>query len=164
MNARRLFKIGTFVATLSLSGAALADTALLPFKASIATQEQLRLDPAACPGIPFLTGTTTGTGTATRMGTVTLLATDCITPLPGTFIFSDGKLTLTGSNGDQITAEYSGALLPTSELPTYTISGAYRVTGGTGRFVGARGAGIIQGRVNTSTGQGGYEVKGVLAY
>lgn len=164
MNARCLFTIGALVTTLPLCGAAVADTALLPFKASFTTQEQLRLDPAACPGIPFLAGTTTGSGTATRMGASTLLATDCITPLPGTFVFSGGKLTLTGANGDQITADYSGALLPTAELPTYAISGAYRVTGGTGRFIHARGAGIIQGRVNTSTGQGGYEVKGILAY
>lgn len=135
----------------------------LPFKATATTQESLRPDPS-CPS--FLGGTTTGKGIATQLGVISLVATDCVTPGATTFTFSNGVLTLTNTNGDELTASYQGTLSPlASPIPTpiYTIDGRYTVTGGTGRFANASGSGYMKGVQNVQTGQGQYVLTGTLA-
>lgn len=143
-----------------------ADQRPVPFKASVSTQETLSFDAQRCPGFaPFLVGTTTGKGTASDMSAVTLLATDCPLTQDGVnFFFSDGRLTLTAANGDKLTASYSGTLLPVpgANPPVHAINGTFSVTGGTGRFAGARGGGSLQGSEDIVTLKGRYEVKGML--
>ena len=146
------------------SAPAWADQRPVPFKASVVTQETLTLDLGRCSG-SFLVGTTTGQGTASHMGAVTLAATDC----PHTqnfvnFFFSDGRLTLTAANGDKLTAIYSGTLLPVpgANLPMHAINGVFAVTGGSGRFAGARGGGSLQGSEDLATLKGHFEVSGML--
>ena len=141
-----------------------ADQRPVPFKASVITQETLTLDPGRCPA-SFLVGTTTGKGTASQMGAVTLAATDCPLTQDGVnFFFSDGRLTLTAANGDKLTASYGGTLLPVpgANPPVHAINGTFSVTGGTGRFAGARGGGSLQGSEDIVTLKGRYEVKGML--
>ena len=136
-----------------------------PFHAALTTQETLGYNPVACSAPPFLQGTTVGTGTASHMGRVTLQSTDCPTPGLTVFTFTGGKLVLTAANGDTLTADYSGALLPTSATsPVYSLSGSYRLTGGSGRFSGATGAGILLGSSNIVTGQSSYRASGVIRY
>lgn len=136
-----------------------------PFKATLTTQETLGYNPVACPAAPFLQGSTVGTGNASHMGRVTLQSTDCPTPSPTVFTFTGGRLLLTAANGDTLHADYSGALLPTSAVsPLYSLSGSYRVTGGTGRFRGATGAGTLQGSSNILTGQSSYQASGTIRY
>lgn len=139
----------------------------VPFKARVATQETLLGNPGVCVAAPYLVGTTTGTGNASHMGAITFMATDCVTPGPTSFSFSNGKLTITAANGDELSAIYSGTLLPipnTAPFTLYTISGRFTVTGGTGRFSGASGAGYIQGSENVQTGQGQFDVTGTISY
>ena len=135
----------------------------VPFKASLITQETLGFNPVACP-TTFLQGTTVASGNATHMGSVTLRSTDCVVQADGQLTFTDGRLVLTAANGDQIIATYSGMLLPTAELPVYSLSGSYTVIGGTGRFEGATGSGTLQGSSNIVTGRGGYTATGFLRY
>ena len=147
---------------------AMADQRQVPFKASVVTQEVLNPlapDFTRCP-LSGLVGTTTGQGTASHMGAVTLMATDC--PLTNdyvNFFFSDGRLTLTAANGDKLTATYSGSLLPVpgANPPVHAINGSFAVTGGTGRFAGARGGGSLQGSEDLATLKGRYEVIGMLS-
>lgn len=144
--------------------AAQADPQTVPFTATLTTQETLGFNPLACAAAPYLQGTTTGTGVATGMGKVTLQSTDCPTPSLTVFTFTGGQLVLTAANGDTLTADYSGALSPTAAYPLYTLSGSYRVTGGTGRFSNATGAGSLQGSSNLLTGQSAYQARGTLRY
>lgn len=146
------------------SAPAWADQRPVPFKASVMTQETLTLDPGRCPA-SFLVGTTAGKGTASHMGAVALAASDCPLTQDGVnFFFSDGRLTLTAANGDKLTAIYSGTLLPVpgANPPLHAINGAFAVTGGTGRFAGARGGGSLQGSEDLATLKGRFEVSGML--
>src|SRR5688500_13416239 len=120
----------------------------VPFKASIVTQETLGYDPLRCP-IAGIVGTTTGSGQALHLGAVKMVATDCPLLAPGVLpSFSDGVLTLTTINGDLLRASYQGALHPVAGVPDlYSIVGDLSVTGGTGRFAGAKGSGYLQGTI-----------------
>jgi hypothetical protein len=150
------------IAGLLLSGATLARTAK-PFKATIAVSEVFQPDStSACP----LFGDISGSGTASHMGKVALVSRDCVIPLSETaFSFASTQLVLTAANGDKIFATYSGTL--TVEGDIGTISGGYQITGGTGRFVGANGAGTVQGLENVSGPppfKGHVQLNGSIAY
>ena len=143
-----------------------AEPTTVPFKARLATHEALSFNPNVC---PLFVGTTTGTGTASPMGAVTLMATDCIAPNPHSFgfAFSNGKLTLTATNGDEIRANYSGTFVPLRHsipFTLYTISGTFTVTGGTGRFSNATGSGFLHGIENILTRQGQLDATGTISY
>ena len=115
------------------------------------------------PGFPFVRDTFAGrcsvpsdwvttidmTGTAAHFGRVTAVAQHCTqfdaftTPNPG--VFQDGRMTVTGPNGDQLWLAYAGHFLFTpgdnpevgvSDISFTTIT----VTGGTGHFEGATGS------------------------
>ena len=146
---------------------AIADQGQVPFKASVVTQEVINPfapDFTRCP-LSGLVGNTIGQGTASHMGAVTLVASDC--PLTNDYVnyfFSDGRLTLSAANGDKLSASYSGTLLPVpgANPPVHAINGTFSVTGGSGRFAGARGGGSLQGIEDLATLKGRYEVKGML--
>lgn len=145
----------------------LAQTTLLPFRASLATQETLGYDPVRCP-VGGIVGTTTGVGQASQLGSVKMLSTDCPLLAPGVLpTFSNGMLTFTASNGDLLTASYQGALHPVGGVPDlYTVAGDFSVTGGTGRFVGAKGSGYLQGTITLGqlVSKGEYQVTGYVSY
>ena len=101
-----------------------------------------------------LAGMTIGSGTATYIGKISLTATDCVTPqADGSFIFSNGKLTFTASNGDTVTATYGpGSFIALTPGPVYTINhAAFVITGDTGLLKIATGRGELQGNENIST-------------
>jgi hypothetical protein len=54
-----------------------------------------------------------------------------------------GEFTLTAANGDKVFGTYTTLLHPNFETQTLSASGQYVVTGGTGRFDGATGGGLI---------------------
>ena len=157
----------SLLALAAASPSAWADTRQVPFKASVSTQEFINPfvpDFTRCP-VAGLVGKTSGQGTASHMGAVTLAATDC--PLTTDFVnffVSDGRLTLTAANGDKLQAIYSGTLLPVpgANPPVHAINGTFLVTGGTGRFAGARGGGSLQGSEDIVTYKGHFEVSGML--
>ena len=134
------------------------------FKASAKTQEALSYDGIRCPG-SILVGTTIGQGRASEIGPVSLSASDCPATLDNVnFFFSNGILTITAANGDSITALYSGTLLPLAGSDLHALSGTFAVTGGTGRFAGARGSGNLQGTEDMKTLKGQIEISGRLSY
>ena len=151
------------VASAALSSIAFAGPSNVPFKATLVTQEELRFDMthASC---PVLVGTTTASGHASHMGAVSGISTDCAAPYGNTFVFNNGKLTLTAANGDELHGNYSGSLSPTATPPINSIAGSYQVTGGTGRFSGASGMGPLQGITNIQTYQGQLQLSGTISY
>ena len=141
------------------SGVANAGSSV-PFNATIAVQENLiGMNAPEC----TLISDVSGTGTASHLGKVTLHATDCINPVGATTLkfVSNTPVVLTAANGDQVRATYSGfvSIEGASEL----ITGAFVITGGTGRFAQATGAGTLQG-VEDATGQGQIELTGTISY
>jgi hypothetical protein len=98
------------------------------------------------------------------MGTVSLASHDCINPISQTeFTFRSDQVVLTAANGDQIFARYGGLLTVTIGA----IAGGYQIVGGTGRFVHATGAGIVQGseEINpTGPSKGQIRLIGTISY
>jgi hypothetical protein len=117
---------------------ALASTEV-PFRAQLTQAATF----AACPtGTPtsVVCVAQTGTGTATLLGRMTkesLVVLTFVSPTCVTFI---EYTTFSAANGDTITAVQNGTGCFTS--PTTAVGNAtYTVTGGTGRFRGAKGSG-----------------------
>ena len=159
------------------SPVALAGPTNVPLKGSLATQETLEFVPpppsdGVCAG-SVAKGTTAVIGTASHLGRVSGRGTDCINMSggsPPSFAFTNGELTLTAANGDQLTVTYSGTFTPTTNDPTnpqaaiYAISGTFQVTGGTGRFANATGQGVLSGFENIRTFLGHLELTGTISY
>lgn len=95
---------------------------------------------AACQG---LSNTTTGTGEATHLGKSLWSGTACLGFGPQGIVVTNGKLTLTAANGDQLFSTFaaSGAL-PAGD-GSFHLDGTFTVVGGTGRFAGATGGGTF---------------------
>ena len=149
------------VAGLTLPLIALAGPTNVPLKASVVTQEKMELNPDCPSGFG---GTTTGTGKSTHMGKISIAASDCITPVDNHYTFI-GKLTITAANGDKLSGEYSGSLVPTDTVPIYSFSNAtFQITGGTGRFLKASGSVELQGSQDIKTGKGKMEADGKISY
>ena len=149
------------VAGLTLPLMALASPTTAPLKISAVTQEKSGLNPDCPSGFG---GTTTGTGKSTHMGKISIAANDCITPADNHYAFV-GKLTITTANGDKISGDYSGSLVPTDTVPVYSFSNAtFQITGGTGRFSKTSGNVELQGSQDIKTGKGKMEADGTISY
>ena len=111
-------------------------------------------------------GTISGHGTSNMMGgKVVFIATDCITPTPPLFNFSNGKFIVMTTTGEQIYANYSGQMVPTGEGAKYVFSGAtFQVTGGTGKFAKVTGGGTLTGGEDMLTGAGTIKLTGRVLY
>ena len=177
MNTRWLSLLPAALLTIAIvSPVALAGPTNVPLKANVATQETLQLFPSdgVCAG-SFAKGTTTVIGNATYLGRISGRGSDCInisggSPTLPSFAFTNGELTVTAANGDQLTLTYSGAFTPTTNNPTdpqaaiYAIAGNFWVKSGTGRFAKATGNGFLFGSENTITRQGHLELTGTISY
>ncbi len=90
---------------------------------------------------PSATAITSGTGKATHLGRFSFQHPHTVnfetSQLAGTF-------NLEAANGDKIFADYSGQISPTSPSGIVPVVGTATVTGGTGRFAGARGSFAVQ--------------------
>ena len=164
MNARRSTRrsIAAALAIAAVGAWAADDAHRVPFAASLDTQE-LVYPGGDC--APAGTGVTTGQGNASHLGRVTLAASDCFAPGRASFSFDHGRLALTAANGDLLYGRYSGSLLPTSAVsPVFTIKGTFVIDGGTGRFAGATGDGVLSGSIDVQTGTGHYDATGAIAY
>jgi len=154
--------IGALAALLSAGALPARAEGAEAFRAKLVSHEVIGFDPVNCPAPPFLLGRTTGSGTSSHLGTVGLASSDCITPGATSFTFTGGKLVLKAANGDMLTADYSGLLLPTANAASFAMAGSYRVTGGSGRFDGATGAGQLQGSIDIVSGDAAYSAAGTL--
>ena len=173
--ARRVvlpFVIPALAALLTTSAAAQATRPATAFSAKATFTEVVI--PAAPGGPCFLVGQLAGSGTATQLGRITAASQDCINPrgdpAAGAFSFHNNYaptgLVFVGESSDQLFARYSGTLTPRSNAP-HRISGLFVITGGTGRYTGATGGGIVDGTEDISQpgiGQGQVTLTGVLSY
>lgn len=143
-----------------------------PFKAELTVTESVTLLGAApC----FAIGTVQATGTATHLGKFTAASQDCINPRgvfdpsgPNSFSFASGAagLVFIAANGDNLFAAYSGNLTAQPTGPHH-ITGQFVITGGTGRFLGATGGGILTGYEDISqvvSGFGQIKAIGKIVY
>ena len=164
---RRLLAQLCFVlAAVAFASTATAAKSFAAFQAVIAITEQAGPDPTGtCP--TGFAGLISGTGDALHMGKVTLTSFDCIEIVgPGVFLFSSNRVVLTAANGDQVFGEYSGAV--DAQNGVGVVSGQFKITSGTGRFVNATGGGILQGLEEidfaTGTGRGHIRLSGTISY
>lgn len=112
----------------------------------------------------LLQGDISGTGVAAGIGKVTLASTDCINPLDPNFTmfsFASDNVALGLANGDQIFARYFGTFAVEDSIGV--ITGGYEITGGTGRYAGATGAGKVQGVEDMTTGKGQIHLFGTIS-
>jgi hypothetical protein len=121
-----------------------------PFKGSLELEERIGRV-GRCPGAqgqPGLGGTLQGSGHATHLGAVQVSGLHCIASEPGippsSFRLFDGQMALRAANGDVVLANYSG-VFTLAATGGYTFQGEYVITGGTGRFSDASGAGALSG-------------------
>ena len=82
------------------------------------------------------------TGEASQLGRYSMVAGEHVDLATGAI--TDGFFVLTAANGDTLTGTYSGQALP--GLTGYLVSGP--ITGGRGRFAGARGTIVFHGLVD----------------
>ena len=105
--------------------------------------------------------TLTGQGLSPTLGRVVLIGTDCITPSGPLLNFSEGRIIIVTTAGEQIYANYSGQAVPTGEGTKYLFNGAtFQITGGTGRHFRATGGGTITGGGDLATGAGAIDIVG----
>jgi|GEM_PF-1044956 len=137
----------------------------VPFKADVSTIETLAIansdNAPRCllqPSFPPIAGMTVGVGNASHLGKIAFVATDCVIPNNGMFAFNNGQLTVTVANGDQLFISYSGTFGALqfgspSEWPSLNIDpvqSTFTVTGGTGKFANATGAGSLSGQLKVN--------------
>lgn len=109
----------------------------VPFKARMTSFiSGFQLNPAKCGNLPNVLQS--GSGLCSHMGNVSLSISSC--PDNATGIVYDGEFTLVGANGDELYLLIP--LTTTDPQDPFQGSGAYTVTGGTGRFANASGEGL----------------------
>lgn len=121
----------------------------------------------------FLVGQLSGSGSSNQLGRVTASTQDCINPRDAaatSFSFHNNiaptGLVFTGESGDRLFARYSGTLTPRTGAP-HRISGLFVITGGTGRYAGATGGGVVDGHEELGqpgTGRGEVSLLGVISH
>jgi len=135
-----------------------AESALLSISAI--THEQAGYRPNCASGFG---GTTTGAGISSLLGAVSLEANDCITPAATSFSFV-GEMVFTVWGGDELFADYSGSFTPTAYPSIFSLTDSiFKITGGTGSFLGATGDGTLQGVQNIANGWGVMQLTGQIA-
>jgi hypothetical protein len=85
-----------------------------------------------------------GSGVCTHMGEITVYQHHMVVPTVDGVDFYDGFWLWTAANGDQIMGTYAGHM-PFNPAGYFEIHGYFYITGGTGRFVNARGEGPASG-------------------
>jgi len=121
--------------TVAFSGPA-ADAGKVPLNGTLAANEDFRLlgDP---PFGFFVDGS--GTATSTQLGQFTLVYTFMVAFSDINPATSPGRARLISANGDNIFTTSAGLSIPTADPNVSNIIETHTVTGGTGRFEGAKG-------------------------
>lgn len=141
------------------------------FSARLAFSEAVL--PAAPGGSCLLIGHLSGSGSSSALGRVTASTQDCINARDAaatSFSFHNNQAPMgvefIGESGDRLFARYSGTLTPRTGAP-HRISGMFVITGGSGRYTGASGGGIVDGYEDISqpgAGRGEVSFMGVLSH
>ncbi|MEJ2240423.1 MAG: hypothetical protein P8X82_19200 [Gemmatimonadales bacterium] len=117
----------------------------VPFRATFIITPTLLLPgdagyPARCPTGPTnAAASATGQGHGLHLGRLNETESDCIDF--ATLSLTLGEITITAANGDQIWAEFEGSGSFDPPPPNANLFCTWSIVGGTGRFVGATGAG-----------------------
>jgi hypothetical protein len=106
-------------------------------------------------------GHLSGYGNSAQLGRIVFLSSDCFNQTGPVFNFSNGKFMIATTSGEVLFADYSGQILLTGEGMKGVISSAtFQITGGTGRYLKAKGGGTINGTEDLSNGQGTIQMNG----
>jgi hypothetical protein len=112
------------------------------------------------------TTVTDAKGTATHLGVTALHSEHCVTPTGG----MEGVMVLTGANGDEIHASYTGSATAPGQIgePIHATA-VIVVTGGTGRFVKASGQADLTAEIafegfDKLTWPGRWDWKGTISF
>ena len=144
----RRWPLAAVLLTLVLASATAAPAAdqLVPFKGSLQGSE-LDVFQGPPPGTLAVDGTVTGV--ATHLGRFTLVYKVTVSLSDGS---SAGSAQLTAANGDMIFTTLVGIGTPTDTPGLNQIVEINTITGGTGRFSGAKGSFIVERLVDLGTG------------
>jgi hypothetical protein len=116
----------------------------VPFKGSLAGIATITpLNP------PIVAVRIEATGTATYLGRFTLVAPHTVNQATLTAV---GTYLITAANGDTITADLAGTAVMVAPPNVIAVTETATVTGGTGRFAGARGSIEVKRMFDRSTG------------
>lgn len=112
---------------------------------------------------PFAAVSGLGVGRATHLGRMTAQSIEEVVNLET----GEGAASywFTAANGDQLFVRFVFVASPITP-GVFSIQGEWQFTGGTGRFVGASGAGAYSGQLNftgEATGVGHFEAEGTLS-
>ena len=106
----------------------------------------------------------TGTCQLAHLGRTTMIAYQTIEPGASGIAYTN-TTTYTAANGDELRTTNVGIAIPSAA--GLSLSGTETAVGGTGRFVSASGAALLQGAVHftgPSSTTGSYELDGTLEY
>jgi hypothetical protein len=128
----------------------------VPFKGSFNTEFTSVLE------FPYLHITVTGDGNASHMGATDAFTDDqLVNVIDGS---ASATYTLTAANGDTLVL---AMVFQATNIPGgVTFAGDYTVTGGTGRFAGATGNGVLAGTAlftSETDGIGSFSVMGTIS-
>jgi len=137
--------VAAMLLTTALAGAAVAGE-LVPFSGSFQGHES-DIFQGPPPGTLAVNGS--GSGIATHLGQFSLTWQLTVNLADGT---AKGSFTYTAANGDSIFTTVSGTSGPTDTPGVSSIMEINTVTGGTGRFEGAKGSFTAERLIHLNTG------------
>jgi hypothetical protein len=108
---------------------------------------------------PTLSVAGTGSGHATHLGQFTITYQVSVDIRTGAGVAS---VQLVAANGDSLLAAGTGQSTPTGTPGVVQIAEQYTITGGTGRFAGARGSFTVNRELNQATGLTSGTITGVM--
>jgi hypothetical protein len=138
--------VAAMLLTTALSGGAAADDKLVPFSGSFQGHET-DIFQGPPPGTLAVTGS--GSGIATHLGQSSVTWQLTVNLANGT---ATGSFTFTAANGDSIFTTISGTSEPPDSSGVSQIVETNTITGGTGRFEGAKGSFIVHRLIHLNTG------------
>jgi hypothetical protein len=109
-----------------------------------------------------------GWGQATHLGRYAIARQHCINL--ATFTIEDGTFEQTAANGDRLWGTYTGSteavleFAPDGSPLVIVITSPTQITGGTGRFAQASGAGTTRGIFNVASQAGTFTFDGEITY
>lgn len=166
---KRMFWASALVAALCLAFAAPAAAAdpARPFAGHDRVVDTF-IAPTTCPAGALWRYAATGTGRFLHLGRASVSVTHCtfVDFASGTGTFGPGTITLTAANGDELHLVHRGtfSLVMAPDGLTSVFDMTWAITGGTGRFAGATGAGTTHGSSLLSSGITAASYEGEIAY
>jgi hypothetical protein len=118
-------------------------------------------DPVVIGGTFFLREVVTGPCWVSHLGRVTLYLRQLVNPATGVAVSEE--VTFTAANGDVLRAT-SVTRGTTTDGNTFSLTGTFVFTGGTGRFANASGTANFVGSANFATGVASLTMRGRIAY